>query len=675
MLSRRKEELVKSAGRAAVVVLDGFGLDQSKEWECVCALWDSLDSAVREMVLAEAGDEDLGRASLAPTSHGVSHWLVSRRGGDWLELVTHLVGLRRRVLRALEAGNRREEVLLGRLAVAAAHHYAPWATDTPFLYSLRQDYSTWVTRTAGVYTGQVDMTPEVMGNSDTGHQQLFNLMVARQVPAFLEQMLAGGEFFENRALNEDLCRAREGALVVFKTLLSGEHGDDGYVHSAWPHMLAFFELYFHRVGLPAGRLQVEAVLDGRDSPYYSSLQYEEKGGERRYGYLRKLRRVLAGYGAEECLTWICGRQFMDRDYKGGMIRCEYEMVTRNEGRRVASPDEALALVARDHEEGLTDPMIEPIIIGEPETVGEGTVFFNAIFRADRQEPITAALLGDQEFITRQARQKKKLETWEDFTWLTPLSSLRMWCMVDYHERFTRRGVRACLHNTPHEHNILHRLCESVPEFRFLFLTEGVKEKHMGLFSRGRRSLPLEPAETQRIVATYGRERGVNSDNDLYKVPFMRHPEIARWLAEALRSDEFQVIAANFPGADMLGHLIENHFDACLETLQSLERALPEVVATARRKGWLLVVTSDHGNVEHYGPDHGNNDVLTSVVIPEGAGLVPSAPPGCSARLYDVAWTVLTGLGVTPEDIGAPAIPASAAADERRLVGRSLVEPG
>ncbi len=658
-------------GRMAVVVLDGFGLSPATEWTIVQELFDGLPDELSRRMVAVAGRE-LAACALAPTSHGVARILATRTGASWEATFAAVRDAGRSVAAELSRDGAWDQISSLRREVASKHHYAPWAVETPFIFGMRQESPTWITPTAGVFTGFDETDPAIMGNSDTGHQQIFNLCVARQIPAVISSLVDSGEFFRNEALNRDLMRAKDGASVVVKTLLSGEYGDDGYVHSAFSHLLAFFKLYFEVLGLPASQLQVEAVLDGRDSPLYSSLRFETVRGQRRYGYLHRLRQVLAGYGAEGCLAWILGRQFMDRDYKGGMIRKEYEAVTANAGRRAASLDEALALVAADHDNGIPDPSVEPIVIGSPRPLGDSTVFFNAIFRSDRQEPITACLLGCTDFVRKQATQKKRVDSWDDFTWIKPIAGLTHWSMIDYHLDFRSAGAHSVYQDSPHEHNVLFRLNESVPGFRFLFLTEGVKEKHMGLFSRGRRSRPLVPAETQVILPTCGKELGILSDNDLYKQPGMKHGEIAQRLEQELRSPAFDLLAVNFPGADMIGHLVIDHFDSCLDTLKSLDKALSTLVPAAMDNGWVLVVTSDHGNVEHFGPDHGANGVLTTLLLPRSGALVPQPPPDGEARLFDVAWTILAVLGVEPGSLALPPWPAGVADSPKRLVGTSLV---
>ncbi len=656
--------------KIAVVVLDGFGLNPKKEWEIVGAAFNALPQPLQQYLLTLVGGQGgFAKAAIAPISHGVARYLADTGLGTLDELLPKFIAWHAAVLAHPEIPT----IDAARMEAATNANYVPWAVNTPYLFSLRQQYPTIQTRTAGVFSGFEEMNPEAMGNSDTGHQQIFNLMVAKQVPTFIADLIRTGAFFKNAELNADLSLAKSGHKVVFKTLLSGEFGDDGYVHSALNHIDAFLKLYFDILELPKSNLQIEAVLDGRDSPYCSSLEFQTQEGIRRYGFLHKLREKLQKYDAVSCVSWILGRQFMDRDYKGGMIKKEYETVVRNSGRRVADFDQALALIASDHAQKIYDPSVEPIIIGNPETVGNNTVFFNAIFRSDRQEPITAALMANIDFVTKQATQKKKLDTWEGFTWITPFPGLISWAMVEYHKDLGDKGLKAVFHDQPHAHNVLFLLSQARPDFRFLFLTEGVKEKHMGLFSRGRRSRPLAPAETQYIVSSYGKEDGVASDNDLYKVPAMRHPEIAAKLELELQNPEWDLIAVNFPGADMIGHLVTGQFDACKQTVMSLERALQQVVPVAQKNGWVLVLSADHGNIEHFGPDHGNNDVLTTLVIPEGSGMSVQIPPNRSARLFDISWTIISVLGATLEELKAPPFDPLTVSDPNRLVGMPLVK--
>lgn len=658
--------------KTLVIVMDGFGFEPKVERQIAAELLDALPDELRARL--EGLNAATAAAVLAPPGAGLLRSAAFETGDD-LEVFRAKVGALRDNLRAFVGATVWEHVEALRRELAWKHRYAPWAASIPAIDRLRDRSSTYVTRTAGVFTGFDDMSPgpEVMGNSDTGHQQIFNLMVARQVPAAITAMINRGEFMDFKELNHDLVEAAGNSKVVFKTLLSGEFGDDGYVHSAWRHMEAFLELYFSRLKLPASSLQLEIVLDGRDSPGQSSLLFETMDGVERFGFLHKLLRLLDRYNARGCSGWVLGRQFLDRDYKGEMIRVEYEAVTANKGRPVKDWDAALAQVAADHAAGKMDPMVEPIVIGNPRPLGPGVLLFNGIFRADRQEPITAALLGAKAFIEKTAKAKGKLDTWDGFSWLRDLRGLRLWSMAQYHAAFSPLGCKVVFHDAPHEHNILALLAAKVPGFRFMFLTEGVKEKHMGMFSRGRRSTPFEGVETQVTVSSWGKDEGIENDNQFFKVPQMRHPEISARLMQELDRD-WPLIAVNFPGADMIGHLIVEHFDAAVATLESLDRLVVPAVSKALGRGYAVIVTADHGNVDKFGPEHGNNDVLTTVLIPAEATdrFQPLRPPKDEARLFDISWTVLAFLGLTPALVQAPPFPADVLSSPDRLVGTSLV---
>jgi 2,3-bisphosphoglycerate-independent phosphoglycerate mutase len=669
--------------KVAVLIIDGLGYDTDIEHSILReAIGDLPDEIVNILdgtgadVLSDAGLDNSNRelirfALLTPTmtSTLARTPLWSNRAA--VSAIKH----GRACLREAIPNTVWEEEVLSRMkATATRHHYAPWVASTTTLWNLRNTFSTFPTRAAGIFAGFERLDPEIMGNSDTGHQQISNLTVAKQVPTWITEMIDDGSLYEDEKLVAAMQRARDGHLVVLKTMLSGEFGDDGYVHSAMRHLWALLDLYFNRLGLPKENLQLEIALDGRDSPDRSSTDEDEIDGIHRFDFLGKLRRHLQEkHDAVDCVSWIFGRQYMDRNYQGAMIRGEYELIVKNRGKQVADFDAAYAQVRQYHDEGYTDPMVPPIVIGQPRPVDGNTSYINAIFRADRQEPITAALLGKKDFIVQRAEPFGTIESWEDFAWMEDLSGLTMVSMIGYHASFSEAGVHAVVEDRPHDHNVLFLLNEYVPDFKFLFLGESVKAKHIGLFSRGRRSLPLKPAEDREIIPSYGKKEDVANDNELYKFPSMRHLELGAALERAGREAKHDFVLINWPGPDMIGHLITNHFESCVETVNSIEAVLNKVVPVLREAGYFVIITSDHGNVENYGPDHGNNPVLTTVIPPAGREDAIVSRYDAEARLFDVAATALYLMG-EDETVRSkmPPIPDVVQQSPDRLVGVPLV---
>jgi bisphosphoglycerate-independent phosphoglycerate mutase (AlkP superfamily) len=668
-----------------VLILDGYGVDPAREDAIAREVLAEMPAEVHARVEKAArvlGVDDVGLLVRPNTASALPVLALQREGraAEALELSRGLWAAREAWIDALTPAWHQAEVM-GRLRlVASRRHYAPWVSSQTFLFAARSTNPTMLTRTSGEDAGFEKLDIEIQGNSDTGHQQMFNLCVAEQMSRQITRALADGRVEE---LLEPEIRRMAGPnpqrdVLVLKTLLSGEFGDDGYVHSALGHLLEVVGRalkLFAKYEIPSDRLQILAVLDGRDSPPDSSIQAGHKDGRPRWDFLGQLERFLEARGASQCLRFVLGRQYMDRNYRGDLIRREIDLLTgRSWGGgetltafrarmqafdrardaatalplvRAADAREAREAIALCHARGLKDSEVPPLVVGQAAPLTGRSIFFNLIYRADRQEPSVAALLGLNDFIRAQAEQKKTWDTWEWLAGAPPLSGLFLASMVDYHAAFSAAGVPFVRPIRPHDHNLLALMAERVPGFRFLLCGEGVKEKHVGLFSRGRRSTPIPGAEARAIIPSYGRADGVNSDDDFWRVPPMKHVEVATTLLARLQADPVPLAAANFPGPDMIGHLVEQHFDACVETLDSLETLLPTLIRGLHALGYVVVLTSDHGNLENFGPDHGINPVLTSFVPPPGLprALVPVEGVGL-AKLYDLPHTMLALAGLT-----------------------------
>ena len=156
--------------------------------------------------------------------------------------------------------------------IADEHRYVPWAAGARGLTMLRNSNLTMPTSASGIWAGFEDLEPAVQGNSETGHQQIGNTALASQLPLEITRSIDTGEFFDNPALNGVISRAKErNRTINFCILLSGVGGGDGRVHSAWNHLEAFCELIFARHSVPPENVQMQAILDGRDSAPDSSV--------------------------------------------------------------------------------------------------------------------------------------------------------------------------------------------------------------------------------------------------------------------------------------------------------------------------------------------------------------------------------------------------------------------
>ena len=426
-------------------------------------------------------------------------------------------------------------------------------------------------------------------------------------------------------------------------MLSGIGGRDGRVHSAWNHLEAFLELVFERIGLSPNQVRIQAILDGRDSPPRASLERRDGMG----GYLDRLEALLGKYSATGSLAWVVGRSIgMDRDYREVNARADYLLLTAGEGVHVDGFDGVRRAIAEAHLQGRTDQDVPPIVVRAPggcvRKVVPGQAFVDLNFRSDRQRSKIASLAGTTGFL--RAEGKRRGRDWK-LDWLKPLPGLHVCGIAEYHPDFaTEYGVTVAFPVGPHRENLLGLWDKMMPREKYLLVAESIKAPHMGYFLRGRREGPVASCIEERIIVpSAGEAEGIRSDTDFYMMPQMRNPEVAATVVENLNSGRYRLICCNLSATDMLGHILPQRFEEAISAFESTDSAVGAMIQAARRYGWSVVLTADHGNIEADGPAHSANDVLTTIVPPTGT-FEYSARPTYQARLFDIAWTIARLLG-------------------------------
>ncbi len=96
-----------------------------------------------------------------------------------------------------------------------------------------------------------------------------------------------------------------------------------------------------------------------------------------------------------------------------------------------------------------------------------------------------------------------------------------------------------------------------------------------------------------------------------------------------------------------------------------------MLAAARRHGYTVILTADHGNIEDDTPSHSSNDVLTTVALPDGRCTFAERDT-FQARLFDVSWTAATILGLR-DDFAAALFKHTSAKPSDRFTGRSIID--
>jgi len=186
-------------------------------------------------------------------------------------------------------------------------------------------------------------------------------------------------------------------------------------------------------------------------------------------------------------------------------------------------------------------------------------------------------------------------------------------------------------------------------WRQFHVAETEKYAHVTYFFNGGVE-PAWPGEERRLipsahVPTYDLE------------PAMRAPAIADALVEAIASERYDFLVANFANADMVGHT--GHFAPTVAALETLDGCLARIAAAtlavdaagraAGGAGALLCVTADHGNAEEM-LDLAGRPVTAHSLNPVPLLLAGGVARGATLRdgvLADVAPTLLARAGLPP----------------------------
>jgi 2,3-bisphosphoglycerate-independent phosphoglycerate mutase len=434
-----------------------------------------------------------------------------------------------------------------------------------------------------------------MGNSEVGHLNLGAGRVVMQDLVRLNSAIQTGEFFENPALVEACETARRDGGTLHLMGLIGNGG----VHASDKHLLALIDLAERR---RVPRVAIHALLDGRDTM--------PKSG---YGYLQEL---LAYAGTRAHVASLGGRYYgMDRDARWDRMEKWYLAAVKGVGPTATDP---LEVIRASYERGITDEFVEPHVIVRPPDGhpmapmrdGDALVCFN--FRADRMRQIVRALTA---------------ESFDAFrVGLRP--SLELVTMTSYDRTF---DVPAAFPPQSMA-NIVGDVVSKAGK-TMLRTAETEKYAHVTYFFNGGIETPFPHEDRQLVpsqkVTTY----------DL--APEMSAAGVTDVLCRSIEAREHDFILCNYANGDMVGH--SGSLPATIAAVETVDRSLQRVVASADKAGARLLITADHGNCELMidpatgGPHtaHTTNPVPFVVLDPDG-----DRPLRGGGALCDVGPTIL-----------------------------------
>ncbi len=440
-----------------------------------------------------------------------------------------------------------------------------------------------------------------MGNSEVGHLNIGAGRVVYQDLVKINKVCREHKMLENKEIKAVMEYAKEGHALHFLGLVSR-----GGVHSSLEHLFGFLDTA-KECGLE--KVYVHCFMDGRDT--------DPRSGK---GFVAELEEHMK----ESCgkVASVCGRFYaMDRDKRWNRIKEAYDLLTEGKGAAFTSAQEG---IQASYDQEVTDEFIKPICIvenGKPVATikeNDAVIFFN--FRNDRAREMTSVL-------TQKDMPEEGMHT----------IPLYYCCLTPYDDQF--KGLHI-LFDKENVHKTLGEVVAAAGK-RQLRIAETEKYAHVTFFFNGGREEPFENEDRILVaspkVATY----------DLQ--PEMSAPEVAEKLIEAIRTGKEDMIILNFANGDMVGHT--GVYPAICKAVETIDNLVGKVVKEARKMGYSVLITADHGNADYAINEDGTPNTAHSLNPVQFVVVDNDVKTVEDGRLCDIAPTILHFMGIPqPEEM-------------------------
>ncbi|MDP8299655.1 MAG: 2,3-bisphosphoglycerate-independent phosphoglycerate mutase [Candidatus Tantalella remota] len=400
---------------------------------------------------------------------------------------------------------------------------------------------------------------EDMGNSEVGHNALGAGRVFDQGAKRVNHAIEEGAIFNTDTWKELVLHVKKtGGAFHFLGLLS-----DGNVHS---HIDQLYAMIQHLAKEEVKKVRIHALLDGRDVPAKSALEYIERTEE-------VLERIRAEKGYDYRIASGGGRMIttMDRyNADWSVVKRGWDTHVLGKGRLFSSAKEAVQTYYTE-DAAITDQYMEPFVVAENDEPvgrienGDCVVFFN--YRGDRSIEISRAF------------EEKDFNEFDRERFPSVIYAGMMEYDGDLH-------IPKKYLVTPPE--IDRTVCEYLcaEKVRMFALSETQKYGHVTYFWNGNKS--------GYICEDFEEYFEIPSDRIQFdKAPKMKAPEITAKTTELLKSGKFRFGRLNFANGDMVGHTAVP--EAVIEAVETVDGCVQQLLDVVKELDGIAIIIADHGN--------------------------------------------------------------------------------
>ncbi len=451
------------------------------------------------------------------------------------------------------------------------------------------------------------------GNSEVGHLNLGLGRILYQNLPRINKAIADRSFYKNKVLLKAIERVKNNnSKLHFIGLVSS-----GSVHSSLEHLQALINLAQDN---KVKNFFIHAILDGRDTPFNSGLNF-----------IQEIEKSLEGTDGK--IASLHGRFYaMDRDNHWDRTAKSYDVMVRGLGEKNESVKKA---ILDSYKKKIYDEEFMPTVITEDKEPiakiedGDAVIFFN--YRPDRARQLTKALVlpGFEKF-KREKYLNIYFAGFAEYEASLPMEIV-----------FPAEILRSTLGEVLAKAGL-----------KQLRIAETEKYAHVTYFFNGGRE-EKSKGEDHILISS-----PAVSSYDIQ--PEMSALSITDKVVEAVGKDSYDFILINFANADMVGHT--GNLKATVKAVETVDKCLGRIVKSVLSKSGMLFITADHGNAEGLfnmqtgmiDKEHSANPVPFIIIGKsyEGKSLSLGDAPGGDLSLVqpqgilsDVAPTILKVMGL------------------------------
>ncbi len=374
-----------------------------------------------------------------------------------------------------------------------------------------------------------------LGGSEVGHTTIGAGRIIKSTVKQIHDDVKTGEFRNNKVLQEvKNTLQKSGGCLHLCGMMS-----DMNVHSNINHAYEIIDL----LSPTTKHIFLHLYTDGRDTSPYDSLKY-----------IKQVKNKIKKY--QNCeIASIGGRGYaMDRE--DNLDRTEIAFNAMFKADKAIELKEIENYLKTQHRAGNNDQFVIPTHIKTKEDLKltNKDVLFLFNFREDRVRQMA-----------KMCKERLKCQ-------LVTMSSV---------------GVvkSKVLYPAP---KVNHTLSEYLSNLglKQIKISESTKYAHVTYFLNGGREEPFPNEDRKHIIS--------HKVIDFATTPKMRANEIVNEVIKAT-DENYDNIVVNFSNPDMLGHT--GNYQATVEALEYLDKCVKKVVNHAKKLGYIILLTADHGNAE------------------------------------------------------------------------------